>query len=37
MRIAAPGGVKALSVCPAEDAGVRALVAVVGSEVWVVR
>jgi hypothetical protein len=37
MRIAAPAGVKALSVCPAEDAGVRALVAVVGSEVWIVR
>jgi hypothetical protein len=37
MRIAAPAGVKALSVCPPEDAGVRALVAVVGSEVWIVR
>jgi len=36
-RISAPGGVRALSVCPAEDAGVRALVAVVGSEVWIVR
>lgn len=37
MRIAAPAGVRALSVCPAEDAGVRALVAVVGSEAWIVR
>lgn len=37
MRLAAPGGVRALSVCPAEDAGVRAVVAVVGSELWIVR
>ncbi len=37
VRIPAPARVKALSICPAEDSGVRALVAVVGSEVWIVR
>jgi hypothetical protein len=33
----APGGVRALAVCPAEERGVNALVAVVGDEVWIVR
>jgi hypothetical protein len=37
VRIPAPAGVRALSTCPAEDGGVRALVAVVGKEVWIVR
>jgi hypothetical protein len=37
LRIPAPAGVRALAVCPAEERGVPALVAVVGSEVWVVR
>jgi hypothetical protein len=37
LRLAAPAGVRSLSVCPAEDRATPALVAVVGSEVWVVR
>jgi hypothetical protein len=36
-RIAAPAGVRALAACPAMDSGTAALVAVVGSEVWIVR
>jgi len=36
-RFAAPGGVRSLAVCPPEELGVPALVAVVGGEVWVVR
>ncbi len=37
LRLAAPAGVRSLSVCPAEDRATPALIAVVGSEVWVVR
>ncbi|WP_394823687.1 hypothetical protein [Pendulispora albinea] len=36
-KIPAPGGVRALAICPPEVRGVPALVAVVGPEVWVVR
>ncbi len=36
-QIAAPAGVRALAICPAEDRGVPALVAVVGGEIWIVR
>ncbi len=36
-RIAAPAGVRALAACPSIDGGSGALVAVVGSEVWLVR
>lgn len=36
-KIPAEGGVSALAVCPPEVNGVSALVAVVGSEVWIVR
>ncbi len=36
-KIAAPDGVSALAICPPEVNGVPALVAVVGSEVWIVR
>lgn len=35
--IPAPGGVRALCVCPPEERGAPALVAVVGDEVWIVR
>ena len=37
VRIPAPTGVRALAVCPPEDAGPSAVVAVVAGEVWVVR
>ncbi len=37
LKLPAPGGVRALAVCPPEERGVPALVAVVGDEVWVVR
>jgi hypothetical protein len=37
LRWPAPGGVRALGVCPPEERGVPALVAVVGQEVWLVR
>ncbi len=33
----APNGIRALCICPPEDRGVPTLVAVVGSEVWLVR
>ncbi|HSQ63129.1 MAG TPA: hypothetical protein VLM85_07925 [Polyangiaceae bacterium] len=36
-RWPAPAGVRALGACPAEERGAPALVAVVGSEVWLVR
>jgi len=36
-KIPAPGGVRALTICPPEARGVPALVAIVGPEVWVVR
>lgn len=36
-KIPAPGGVNALAICPPEATGAPALVAVVGSEVWLVR
>jgi hypothetical protein len=36
-RIPTPSPVQALAVCPPEDAGTRALVAVVAGEVWLVR
>jgi hypothetical protein len=37
LHLAAPGGVRALAVCPSEEHGQPALVAVVGGEVWLVR
>lgn len=37
MHLPAPGGVRALAVCPPEEHGEPVLVAVVGSEVWLVR
>ena len=37
LRLPAPGGVRALAVCPAEVGGEPVLVAVVGNEVWLVR
>ncbi len=37
LRFDAKEGVRALAVCPPEERGVPALVAVVGSEVWLVR
>jgi hypothetical protein len=36
-RFAAPGGVRALCVCPPEENGAPSLVAVVGSEIWLLR
>ena len=36
-KVPAPAGVRALGVCPPEVRGVPALVAIVGSEVWVWR
>ncbi|MEO7113583.1 MAG: hypothetical protein ABI183_24305 [Polyangiaceae bacterium] len=36
-KIPAPDGVSALAICPPEANGVPALIAVVGSEVWIVR
>jgi hypothetical protein len=36
-HLAAPGGVRALAMCPPGDHGAPALVAVVGGEVWIVR
>jgi hypothetical protein len=37
LRIVAPAGVKALAACPPEARGSSALVAIVGSEVWLAR
>ncbi len=37
VHLAAPGGVRALAVCPPEEHGQPTLVAVVGGEVWLVR
>jgi hypothetical protein len=37
LHFAAPGGVRALAACPPEEHGEPVLVAVVGSEVWLVR
>jgi hypothetical protein len=37
LHLAAPGGVRALAVCPSEEHGQPVLVAVVGNEVWLVR
>jgi hypothetical protein len=37
LRYPAKDGVRAVAICPPEDKGVPALVAVVGSEVWLVR
>jgi hypothetical protein len=37
LHLVAPGGVRALSVCPPEEHGEPVLVAVVGNEVWLVR
>jgi hypothetical protein len=37
LRVPAKDGVRAVAVCPPEDKGVPAVVAVVGSEVWLVR
>lgn len=36
-KFPAPGGVRALAVCPPEERGAPALVAVVGAEVWIIR
>ena len=36
-RVAAPGGVRALAICPPEDRDAPFVAAVVGSEVWLVR
>jgi hypothetical protein len=36
-HLVAPGGVRALAMCPPGDHGAPALVAVVGGEVWIVR
>ena len=36
-HLAAPGGVRALAMCPPEEHGEPVLVAVVGGEVWLVR
>jgi hypothetical protein len=37
LKIPASSPVRALAVCPSEDAGLRPLVAVVAEEVWIVR
>ena len=37
LRVPAKEGVRAVAVCPAEEKGAPAVVAVVGSEVWLVR
>ncbi len=37
LHLPAPGGVRALAVCPPEEHGAPVLVAVVGSEIWLVR
>jgi hypothetical protein len=37
LRFPAKDGVRALAVCPPEERGVPALLAVVGSELWIVR
>jgi hypothetical protein len=37
LHLAAPGGVRALAMCPPEEHGEPTLVAVVGGEVWLVR
>jgi hypothetical protein len=36
LRFPAPGGISALAVCPPEEGGVPALIAVVDDEVWIV-
>ena len=36
-RFSAPNGVRALAMCPPEEKGIPALVAVTGNEVWLVR
>lgn len=37
LRLPAKEGVRAVAICPPEEKGVPAMVAVVGSEVWIVR
>lgn len=37
LKVAAPAGVRAVAICPPEENGAQALVAVVGTEVWLVR
>jgi hypothetical protein len=37
LRVPAPAGVRALAMCPAEQGGAPSLVAIVGSEVWILR
>jgi hypothetical protein len=37
LHLPAPAGVRALAMCPAEQGGEPALLAVVGDEVWLVR
>jgi hypothetical protein len=37
LHLPAPGGVRALAVCPPEEGSEPVLVAVVGNELWLVR
>jgi hypothetical protein len=37
LTLPAPGGVRAICICPPEEGGAPALVAVVSDEVWIVR
>jgi len=37
LHFAAPDGIRALCMCPPEDRGAPALIAIVGAEVWLVR
>jgi hypothetical protein len=37
LKVAAPAGVRALAICPPEESGAQALIAIVGAEVWLVR
>jgi hypothetical protein len=37
LKIPAPASVRTLAVCPADDSGLRRLIAIVAGEVWVVR
>jgi hypothetical protein len=37
LHLSAPGGVRALAVCPPEEHGQPAFLAIVGSELWVIR
>jgi hypothetical protein len=37
LHLPAPAGVRALAACPPEEGGLPVLVAVVGSELWLIR